>query len=104
MARFDDDEKKNNAAEEIKETTIDETKETTIDETKETTIDETKETTIDETKGIKLIANGTYVDVSGEKYYAGEEMLVTDDEAKELLKIGLAYVPEQPEKKGRNRK
>ena len=96
MARFDDDEKKNNAAEEIKETTI--------DETKETTIDETKETTIDETKGIKLIANGTYVDVSGEKYYAGEEMLVTDDEAKELLKIGLAYVPEQPEKKGRNRK
>lgn len=88
MARFDDDEKKNNAAEEIKETTI----------------DETKETTIDETKGIKLIANGTYVDVSGEKYYAGEEMLVTDDEAKELLKIGLAYVPEQPEKKGRNRK
>ena len=96
MARFDDDEKKNNAAEKIKETTI--------DETKETTIDETKETTIDETKGIKLIANGTYVDVSGEKYYAGEEMLVTDDEAKELLKIGLAYVPEQPEKKGRNRK
>ena len=88
MARFDDDEKKNNAAEKIKETTI----------------DETKETTIDETKGIKLIANGTYVDVSGEKYYAGEEMLVTDDEAKELLKIGLAYVPEQPEKKGRNRK
>lgn len=96
MARFDDDEKKNNVAEEIKETTI--------DEIKETTIDETKETTIDETKGIKLIANGTYVDVSGEKYYAGEEMLVTDDEAKELLKIGLAYVPEQPEKKGRNRK
>ena len=88
MARFDDDEKKNNETEEIKETTI----------------DETKETTIDETKGIKLIANGTYVDVSGEKYYAGEEMLVTDDEAKELLKIGLAYVPEQPEKKGRNRK
>ena len=54
MARFDDDEKKNNATEEIKETTI------------------------DETKGIKLIANGTYVDVSGEKYYAGEEMLVTE--------------------------
>lgn len=84
MARFDDDEKKNN--------------------TSEGTKDEIKETTIDETKGIKLIANGTYVDVSGEKYYAGEEMLVTDDEAKELLKIGLAYVPEQPEKKGRNRK
>lgn len=88
MARFDDDEKKNKATEEIKETTI----------------DETKETTIDETKGIKLIANGTYVDVSGEKYYAGEEMLVTEEEAKELLKIGLAYVPEQPEKKGRGRK
>lgn len=88
MARFDDDEKKNKATEEIKETTI----------------DETKETTIDETKGIKLIANGTYIDVSGEKYYAGEEMLVTEEEAKELLKIGLAYVPEQPEKKGRNRK
>lgn len=85
MARFDDDEKKNN---------------TTTEETK----DEIKETTIDETKGIKLIANGTYIDVSGEKYYAGEEMLVTDDEAKELLKIGLAYVPEQPEKKGRGRK
>lgn len=84
MARFDDDEKKNNGTEEIKETTIDETK--------------------DETKGIKLIANGTYIDVSGEKYYAGEEMLVTEEEAKELLKIGLAYVPEQPEKKGRNRK
>jgi len=31
-------------------------------------------------------------------------MLVTEEEAKELLKIGLAYVPEQPEKKGRNRK
>lgn len=88
MARFDDDEKKNKTTEEIKETTI----------------DETKETTIDETKGIKLIANGTYIDVSGEKYYAGEEMLVTEEEAKELLKIGLAYVPEQPEKKGRNRK
>ena len=57
MARFDDDEKKNN--------------------TSEGTKDEIKETTIDETKGIKLIANGTYVDVSGEKYYAGEEMLVT---------------------------
>ena len=85
MARFDDDEKKNN---------------TTTEETK----DEIKETTIDETKGIKLIANGTYIDVSGEKYYAGEEMLVTEEEAKELLKIGLAYVPEQPEKKGRNRK
>ena len=84
MARFDDDEKKNNGTEEIKETTIDETK--------------------DETKGIKLIANGTYTDVSGEKYYAGDEMLVTEEEAKELLKIGLAYVPEQPEKKGRNRK
>lgn len=84
MARFDDDEKKNN--------------------TSEGTKDEIKETTIDETKGIKLIANGTYVDVSGEKYYAGDEMLVTDDEAKELLKIGLAYVPEQPEKKGRGRK
>lgn len=84
MARFDDDEKKNN--------------------TSEGTKDEIKETTIDETKGIKLIANGTYVDVSGEKYYAGEEMLVTEEEAKELLKIGLAYVPEQPEKKGRNRK
>ena len=28
----------------------------------------------------------------------------TEEEAKELLKIGLAYVPEQPEKKGRNRK
>ena len=80
MARFDDDEKKNNATEEIKETTI------------------------DETKDIKLIANGTYVDVSGEKYYAGDEMFVTDDEAKELLKIGLAYLPEQPEKKGRGRK
>nr|DAG65003.1 MAG TPA: hypothetical protein [Caudoviricetes sp.] len=80
MARFEDDEKKNNAAEEIKEVTT------------------------DETKGIKLIANGTYIDVSGEKYYAGEEMLVTEEEAKELLKIGLAYVPEQPEKKGRNRK
>lgn len=76
MARFDDDEKKNNGTEEIK----------------------------DETKGIKLIANGTYTDVSGEKYYAGDEMLVTEEEAKELLKIGLAYVPEQPEKKGRNRK
>ena len=85
MARFDDDEKKNN---------------TTTEETK----DEIKETTIDETKGIKLIANGTYIDVSGEKYYAGEEMLVTEEEAKELLKIGLAYVPEQPEKKGRGRK
>lgn len=85
MARFDDDEKKNN---------------TTTEETK----DEIKETTIDETKGIKLIANGTYIDVSGEKYYAGEEMLVTEEEAKELLKIGLAYVPEQLEKKGRNRK
>lgn len=85
MARFDDDEKKNN---------------TTTEETK----DEIKETTIDETKGIKLIANGTYTDVSGEKYYAGDEMLVTEEEAKELLKIGLAYVPEQPEKKGRNRK
>lgn len=84
MARFDDDEKKNN--------------------TSEGTKDEIKETTIDETKGIKLIANGTYVDVSGEKYYAGEEMLVTEEEAKELLKIGLAYVPEQPEKKGRGRK
>lgn len=84
MARFDDDEKKNN--------------------TSEGTKDEIKETTIDETKGIKLIANGTYIDVSGEKYYAGEEMLVTEGEAKELLKIGLAYVPEQPEKKGRNRK
>lgn len=84
MARFDDDEKKNN--------------------TSEGTKDEIKETTIDETKGIKLIANGTYIDVSGEKYYAGEEMLVTEEEAKELLKIGLAYVPEQPEKKGRNRK
>jgi hypothetical protein len=84
MARFDDDEKKNN--------------------TSEGTKDEIKETTIDETKGIKLIANGTYVDASGEKYYAGEEMLVTEEEAKELLKIGLAYVPEQPEKKGRNRK
>lgn len=84
MARFDDDEKKNN--------------------TSEGTKDEIKETTIDETKGIKLIANGTYVDVSGEKYYAGEEMLVTEEEAKELLKIGLAYAPEQPEKKGRNRK
>lgn len=84
MARFDDDEKKNNGTEEIKETTIDETK--------------------DETKGIKLIANGTYTDVSGEKYYAGDEMLVTEEEAKELLKIGLAYVPEQPEKKGRGRK
>lgn len=80
MARFDDDEKKNNAPEEIKEVTT------------------------DETKGIKLIANGTYTDITGEKYYAGDEMLVTDDEAKELLKIGLAYVPEQPEKKGRNRK
>ena len=80
MARFDDDEKKNNAAEEIKEVTT------------------------DETKGVKLIANGTYTDITGEKYYAGDEMLVTDDEAKELLKIGLAYVPEQPEKKGRNRK
>ena len=85
MARFDDDEKKNNI---------------TTEETK----DEIKETTIDETKGIKLIANGTYIDISGEKYYAGEEMLVTEEEAKELLKIGLAYVPEQPEKKGRNRK
>lgn len=84
MARFDDDEKKNN--------------------TSEGTKDEIKETTMDETKGIKLIANGTYVDVSGEKYYAGDEMLVTEEEAKELLKIGLAYVPEQPEKKGRNRK
>lgn len=84
MARFDDDEKKNNTSEGIK--------------------DEIKETTIDETKGIKLIANGTYVDVSGEKYYAGEEMLVTEEEAKELLKIGLAYAPEQPEKKGRGRK
>lgn len=84
MARFDDDEKKNNISEGTK--------------------DEIKETTIDETKGIKLIANGTYVDVSGEKYYAGEEMLVTEEEAKELLKIGLAYAPEQPEKKGRNRK
>lgn len=80
MARFDDDEKKNNAPEEIKEVTT------------------------DETKGVKLIANGTYTDITGEKYYAGDEMLVTDDEAKELLKIGLAYVPEQPEKKGRNRK
>lgn len=80
MARFDDDEKKNNTA------------------------DEVKEVTIDETKGIKLIANGTYIDVVGEKYYAGDEMLVTEEEAKELLKIGLAYVPEQPEKKGRNRK
>lgn len=80
MARFDDDEKKNNTAEEIKEVTT------------------------DETKGVKLIANGTYTDITGEKYYAGDEMLVTDDEAKELLKIGLAYVPEQPEKKGRNRK
>nr|DAG24061.1 MAG TPA: hypothetical protein [Caudoviricetes sp.] len=80
MARFDDDEKKNNAAEEIKEVTT------------------------DETKGVKLIANGTYTDITGEKYYAGEEMLVTEEEAKELLKIGLAYVPEQPEKKGRNRK
>ena len=84
MARFDDDEKKNN--------------------TSEGTKDEIKETTIDETKGIKLIANGTYVDVSGEKYYAGEEMLVTEEEAKELLKIGLADAPEQPEKKGRGRK
>lgn len=84
MARFDDDEKKNN---------------TTTEETK----DEIKETTIDETKGIKLIANGTYIDVSGEKYYAGEEMLVTEEEAKELLKIGLAYVPEQSEKKGRRK-
>lgn len=80
MARFDDDEKKNNATEEVKEVIT------------------------DETKGIKLIANGTYIDVAGEKYYAGDEMLVTDDEAKELLKIGLAYVPEQPEKKGRGRK
>lgn len=80
MARFDDDEKKNNATEEIKEATI------------------------DETKGVKLIANGTYVDISGEKYYAGEEMLVTEEEAKELLKIGLAYALEQPEKKGRGRK
>ena len=80
MARFDDDEKKNNAAEEIKEVTT------------------------DETKGVKLIANGTYTDITGEKYYAGEEMLVTEEEAKELLKIGLAYVPEQPEKKGRGRK
>ena len=80
MARFEDDEKKNNAAEEIKEVTT------------------------DETKGVKLIANGTYTDITGEKYYAGEEMLVTEEEAKELLKIGLAYVPEQPEKKGRNRK
>ena len=79
MARFEDDEKKNNAAEEIKEVTI------------------------DETKGIKLIANGTYTDITGEKYYAGEEMLVTEEEAKELLKIGLAYVPEQPEKKGRRK-
>ena len=79
MARFDDDEKKNNTAEEIKEVTI------------------------DETKGVKLIANGTYTDITGEKYYAGDEMLVTDDEAKELLKIGLAYVPEQPEKKGRRK-
>ena len=48
MARFDDDEKKNNAAEEIKEVTT------------------------DETKGVKLIANGTYVDVSCEKYYDGD--------------------------------
>lgn len=80
MARFDDDEKKNNTA------------------------DEVKEVTIDETKGIKLIANGTYIDVVGEKYYAGDEMFVTEEEAKELLKIGLAYMPEQPEKKGRGRK
>lgn len=79
MARFDDDEKKNNAAEEIKEVTT------------------------DEIKGVKLIANGTYTDITGEKYYAGEEMLVTEEEAKELLKIGLAYVPEQPEKKGRRK-
>ena len=96
MARFEDDEKKNNAT---TEETKDEIKEPTRDETK----DELKETTRAETKGIKLIANGTYTDVSGEKYYAGDEMLVTEEEAKELLKIGLAYVPEQPEKKGRRK-